>query len=272
MTSYRGRIAPSPTGFLHLGHGRTFSIAHRRCVEAGGTLVLRMEDLDLRRCRPEFVQGALDDLAWMGIECAEGPFYQSRRRDVFLAAWDRLRRAGWIYPCTRSRKDVQSAAGAPHDEDDAEPVFPAAWRTPVEEALRQDSPAGVNWRFRVPDGRVVAFTDLRAGPRRYVAGEDFGDFLVWNRDDVPAYELAVVADDIDMRITEVVRGEDLLKSTARQLLVYEALGAPPPAFYHTPLVRDANGVRLAKRNDALAMKTWRERGCGFAQALASAIS
>jgi glutamyl/glutaminyl-tRNA synthetase len=118
----------------------------------------------------------------------------------------------------------------------------------------------VNWRFRVPDGEVVAFDDGHFGPRRFVAGEHFGDFPVWRRDDVPAYQLAVVADDHAMQITEVVRGADLLLSAARQILIYEALGWPSPRWYHCPLVMDARGERLAKRHDALAIRTLREQG------------
>ena len=127
-------------------------------------------------------------------------------------------------------------------------------------APTQDQPAGVNWRFRVPDGEVVSFIDQHLGPQRFVAGEDFGDFIVWRRDDVPAYQLAVVADDAAMKITEVVRGADLLKSTARQILLFRALGLAIPDFYHCDLVRDEAGVRLAKRHAALSIRKLREMG------------
>lgn len=123
-----------------------------------------------------------------------------------------------------------------------------------------DSPAGVNWRFRVPDGEAIAFDDAHFGPQRFIAGKDFGDFLVWRRDDVPAYQLAVVADDAAMQITEVVRGADLLLSTARQLLLYRALGHTPPAWYHCPLLLDDQGQRLAKRHDVLSIKALRLSG------------
>ncbi len=253
--NYRGRLAPTPTGLLHLGHAATFHTVAERA--RGGTLVLRIEDLDPLRCKPEFADAAIEDLTWLGLRWQEGPFFQSARRDVHLAVWRRLRDGGFIYPCRRSRKDVTAAALAPHGE---EPIFPPEWRTPVEEAKRWDTPAGVNWRFRVPDGERLAFSDGNLGLVERTALRDFGDFLVWNRDDVPAYELAVVADDIAMQITEVVRGEDLLTSTARQLLVYRALGVAPPAFFHCPLVRDAEGRRLAKRDDALSLRTLREQG------------
>ncbi len=137
----------------------------------------------------------------------------------------------------------------------------------ISEASGHDVPAGVNWRFRVPDGEEITFDDLHLGPQRYVAGEDFGDFVVWRRDDVPAYQLAVVADDAAMQITEVVRGADLLKSTPRQLLLLRALGLPVPAYHHCDLVRDEAGLRLAKRYDALSLSKLRERGCTPLQVL-----
>jgi glutamyl-tRNA synthetase len=265
-SSYRGRIAPSPTGYLHLGHARTFLIAAERATQAGGALVFRNEDLDLERCRPEFVCAMFEDLRWLGIDWQEGPdcggphlpYSQSERREIYLAAWKNLRDDGFIYPCTCSRKELAQAASAPNDLDD-EPVYPGKCRG-RDDARSFETPAGVNWRFRVPDGEEVAFQDLHLGPQRYVAGRDFGDFVVWRRDDVPAYQLAVVTDDHAMRITEVVRGADLLKSTARQLLLYRALGVNPPQFFHCDLVRDEAGVRLAKRHDALSIRRLRESG------------
>jgi glutamyl-tRNA synthetase len=279
---YRGRLAPSPTGLLHVGHARTFWIAATRAAERGGTLILRNEDLDPQRCRAEFVDAMLEDLRWLGISWLEGPdcggsfgpYVQSERRSFYLDAWKRLRETGAIYPCTCSRKDVAFAAGAPNDGDD-EPIYSGTCRptgSVVEDArLRlagrtnasvptQDIPAGFNWRFRVPDGEEICFTDLHLGPQKLVAGRDFGDFIVWRRDDVPAYQLAVVVDDAAMRITEVVRGEDLLKSTARQKLLYRTLELPIPEFYHCDLVRDEAGVRLAKRHDSLSIRKLREAG------------
>jgi glutamyl-tRNA synthetase len=259
--SYRGRIAPTPTGDMHLGHARTYMAAFRRARDAGGEVVLRIEDLDPLRCRPEYAARTIDDLAWLGIRWSEGPVYQSQRREVFVDAWRALRDAGAIYPSDVSRKELRDAAHAPHDDEEgAEPLFPPELRPPPGTGHDAASPAGATWRFRVPDGETVRFTDARCGERQYVAGVDFGDFVVWRRDDVPAYELAVVADDVAMRITEVVRGEDLLRSTARQLLVYRALGAAPPAWCHEPLVRDAEGRRLAKRHQSLAIRELRARG------------
>jgi glutamyl-tRNA synthetase len=151
-------------------------------------------------------------------------------------------------------------ASAPNENDaDDEPVYPGKCRTRTDAASFTE-PAGLNWRFRVPDGQEISFVDLNLGPQKYRAGRDFGDFLIWRRDDVPAYQLAVVVDDAAMEITELVRGADLLKSTARQLLLIRALGHPMPDYFHCELVRDASGVRLAKRHDALSIRQLRESG------------
>lgn len=258
VAGYRGRVAPTPTGYLHLGHAATFWIAAERCRQAHGTLVFRLEDLDPQRCRPEYAQASLDDLRWLGIVWQEGPdvggphipYVQSERRPLYLQAWQDLREAGWIYPSRHSRKEISTLA--PHEE---EPIFPVEWRND-ESAER----TGVNWRFRVPDHETISFLDGHFGPVEKTALRDFGDFQIWNRDDIPAYELAVVVDDIAMGITEVVRGADLLTSTARQLLLYRALKAKPPKFYHCPLVTDEQGQRLAKRQAALSLRAMRKAG------------
>jgi glutamyl/glutaminyl-tRNA synthetase len=269
--SYRGRLAPSPTGLLHIGHARTFWIAAQRAIENQGTLILRNEDLDPQRSRAEFARAMIEDLRWLGIRWSEGPdcggaygpYSQSERRADYLEAWRRLRDVGFLYPCICSRKDLAQSASAPNDADtDDEPVYPGTCRD-RKDATEFMEPAGVNWRFRVPEGEEVEFADLNLGRQRYVAGSDFGDFLVWRRDDVPAYQLAVVVDDAAMRITEVVRGADLLKSTARQLLLMRALGFAgyaEPDYFHCALVRDAAGARLAKRHDALSIWHLRESG------------
>jgi glutamyl/glutaminyl-tRNA synthetase len=276
LDSYRGRLAPSPTGLLHIGHARTFWIAAQRAKR--GTLILRNEDLDPQRCRPEFVTAILEDLRWLGLSWSEGPdcggphapYSQSERRACYLAAWSRLRDRGFIYPCTCSRKDLAQAATAPNDSDD-EPVYPGNCRS-RDDASTFAEPAGVNWRFRVPNAEQITFDDLQLGKQTFVAGRDFGDFVVWRRDDVPAYQLAVTVDDAAMAITEVVRGADLLKSTARQLLLYRALDLSPPAFYHCDLVRDDKGARLAKRHDALSIRHLREKGFTPEQLLETAIT
>lgn len=242
--------------------------AYRRAMDAGGSIVLRIEDLDPLRCKAEWAERAIDDLTWLGIRWTEGPVYQSQRRPIYEAVWRRLRDAGVIYPSAVSRKELRDAAHAPHEEDESEPIFPAELRAPTGAGADAVSPAGVVWRFRVPDEETIRFLDGVRGEQAFTAGVDFGDFVVWRKDDVPAYELAVVADDVDMRITEVVRGEDLLLSTARQLLVYRALGATPPAWHHTPLVRDAAGRRIAKRHQPLSVRHLREQGWTPAEVLA----
>jgi len=280
MATYRGRLAPSPTGYLHLGHARTFWIAQDRARRRDGVLVLRNEDLDVSRVRPHFITAMIEDLRWAGFSWQEGPdcggpfapYHQSGRISLYAAAFEQLRARGFLYPCGCSRRDVLGALEAPHAGNE-EPVYPGLCRpennggrfrvqpAPFPEGRRLGAGGQrLNWRFRVPDGEVVSFEDGFFGPQNWVAGRDFGDFVVWSGDDLPSYQLAVVADDHDMGITEVVRGADLLLSTARQLLLYRALGWAPPAFYHCPLVTDDNGARLAKRHDALSLRALRARG------------
>jgi glutamyl-tRNA synthetase len=280
-SNYRGRLAPSPTGYLHVGHARTFWTAYQRARDAGGSLVMRMEDLDPDRSRAEYSDAALEDLHWLGIRWQEGPplsgpyapYAQSLRRAIYLDAWHKLLRGGFLFPCRCSRKDLEAALSAPHEGAqqeqeplDDEPIYPGTCRTavitmPPNSAAREIAePGNFNWRFRVPDGEAIEFEDVNLGPQRFVAGRDFGDFVVWRRDGIPSYQLACVADDAAMRITEVVRGEDLLKSTARQILLYRALSLDPPAWFHCRLVTDSNGRRLAKRHDALSLRTLRQSG------------
>ncbi len=282
---YRGRLAPSPTGYLHLGHARTFWIAQERARANGGELILRNEDLDATRFKMEFVGAMLEDLRWFGFEWSEGPdvggkfapYNQSGRMDFYRAALEKLRAGNFIYPCTCSRKDIQAATRAPHANDDDEPIYPGTCREknssgtgvpPVSSKVGQKPETHgrdarvttFSWRFRVPDGETISFADGNIGEQKFVAGKDFGDFVVWRGDDVPAYQLACVADDAAMEISEVVRGADLLVSTARQILIYRALGLTPPEFFHCKLMLDEKGERLAKRHDALSLRKLRELG------------
>jgi glutamyl-tRNA synthetase len=277
-SSYRGRLAPSPTGYLHLGHARTFWTAQQRARSAGGALVLRDEDLDPARVRADFAAAMLEDLRWFGLIWQEGPdvggpfgpYNQSQRRDHYLSAFEQLRAASAIYPCTCSRRDVQEAAGAPHEAPPGEawtpdePIYPGTCRPenskPGAPTRRSLGEGRANWRFRVPDGATLTFTDGHYGAQSATAGVHFGDFLVWRKDDTPAYQFACVVDDAAMRISEIVRGADLLLSTFRQLLLYRALRLTPPSFYHCPLLTDEQGVRLAKRHDALSLRTLRAQG------------
>lgn len=271
---YRGRIAPSPTRYLHLGHAMTFWRAQERARAFGGQLILRIENLDRTRCRPEFTVAAMEDLRWFDITWDEGPdvggsfapYVQSERRSRYLAALEKLRTGGFIYPCICSRKDVLSAASAPHDEQD-EPIYPGTCRLHASSRSKAQASSRLpsadmtaHWRFQVPDGEELSYVDERLGLQTAIAGHDFGDFIVWQRDDIPAYQLAVVVDDAAMRITEVVRGEDLLLSTFRQLLLYNALGLAPPKFFHSPLILDRNGKRFAKRGQSTGLRALRARG------------
>ena len=259
---YRGRLAPSPTGHLHLGHARTFWLAAERARAAGGALLLRNDDLDAVRFHLDFVAAMIEDLHWLGLTWTAPMISQSERLPIYRAALARLHAAGYIFPCTRTRRDVLDAIGAPHEggEND-EPIYPPQFRPPADAALPPLADAlDVNWRFRVPDGETLAFDDAALGRQTASVGRDFGDFLVWRKDGAPSYQFACAVDDADLGITEVVRGADLVKSTYRQLLILRALGAPAPRYYHASLVLDENGVRLAKRHDALSLRTLRARG------------
>jgi glutamyl/glutaminyl-tRNA synthetase len=266
---------------------------------------MRMEDLDRDRSRAEYAAAALEDLRWLGMDWDEGPdvggafgpYAQSERGDVYLAAWMRLREGGFIYPCRCSRKDLAAAASAPHEaagrepDPEDEPIYPGTCRPSrtgegVFEISNEmaDGPSGLNWRFRVQNGESLDFVDGNLGPRQYEAGVDFGDFLVWRRDGAPvpprtglrpwgggapSYQLACVADDAAMRITEVVRGADLLKSTARQMLLNRALGFADPKWFHCDLSVDEQGRRLAKRHDALSIRELRRTGISPGDILAT---
>lgn len=264
---YRGRIAPTPSGVMHLGHAQTFYIAWKRAQQAHGELILRIEDLDQQRCRPKYLEQLLEDLAWFGLTWQEGPslstrenlvkdfgpYVQSKRMNFYIESWQYLYQRGFIYPSPQSRREISLLSiSAPHEEGNisVEPLFPICLRVPHSEIPKDlVSPGNYNWRFRVPDNRTISFFDIRCGEQQFTAGVDFGDFLVWRADGFPSYELAVVVDDHFMGITEVVRGEDLLLSTCRQILLYEALDwmSSLPSFFHCPLVRDEKGLRMAKR-------------------------
>lgn len=267
---YRGRLAPSPTGYLHLGHARTFWIAAQRARGAGGKLVLRNDDLDAARFNLDFADAILEDLRWLGLAWDEGPdvggphapYNQSQRRPLYRAALEKLHAARLIFPCTRSRRDVLDAAVAPHEGNgDDEPIYPRKFRPDPDAPLPPlGEKVSVNWRLRVPDGEALDFDDGNFGRQNAVTNHDFGDFPVWRKDDCPSYQLACAVDDDAMGITEVVRGADLIRSTFRQLLIYRGLGVAAPRFFHCPLMTDPQGERLAKRNDALSLRTLRAQG------------
>ena len=227
-------------------------------------MILRNDDLDSTRYKMEFVDAMLEDMRWFGFEWSEGPdvggkfapYNQSERMNFYQAALEKLRAGNFIYPCTCSRKDIQQAVTAPHAADD-EVIYPGTCRENSKLKIKNVKFA---WRFRVPDGEAVSFRDKNLGEQKLVAGKDFGDFVVWRGDGVPAYQLSCAVDDAAMQITEVVRGADLLVSTARQILIYRALGLPVPNFFHCELMLDDSGERLAKRHDALSLRTLRGQG------------
>jgi len=249
-----------------LGHAATFWTAYQRARERDGTLLLRNEDLDPQRSKQRFVDAMIEDLAWLGIEWTPPIVVQSQRLALYREAFERLLAAGFAYACTCSRKELAQMVQAPHEDTDDEPVYGGRCR-PAGDGASHGLQGGMNYRFRVPDGEAIHFADGNLGPQSFVAGKDFGDFLVWRKDGLPSYQLACVVDDAAMRITEVVRGADLLKSTARQILLQRALGMPGVAYFHTPLLRDESGVRLAKRHDAVAIRTLREQGLAQADVL-----
>jgi glutamyl-tRNA synthetase len=267
----RGRLAPSPTGRLHLGNAWAFLLAWLAARAQGGQVVLRLEDIDPDRSRPEFAAGILEDLRWLGLDWDEGPdvggpfgpYEQSRRLDAYAEALDRLERLGRTYPCFCTRKELRQLAGAPHAEmaDDGSPVYPGTCRelTAAEREALARQGRKPSCRLRCDD-LAVAFDDLAAGPQRLTLSECGGDFALRRSDGVFAYQLAVVLDDIAMGITQVVRGDDILASTPRQIFLHRLFGAPAPQYAHLPLVQDAAGERLAKRHQSLTLAALREAG------------
>lgn len=264
----RGRYAPSPTGLLHVGNARTALAAWLGVRSQGGAFVWRVEDLDPPRVIAGAAEAAEADLAWLGLDWDEdprrggpfGPYVQSQRSALYEEALRQLAGAGRLFPCTLSRKELASISSAPHGTDEEAPYPASARPSRLEpgwfEALAAGGGRGAALRFRVDDAPVL-FEDLVQGPQNQRAG---GDFVLKRRDGLYAYQLAVVVDDHLMRIDQVVRGADLLSSTARQIQLMEALGAPRPAHAHVPMVLTAGGEKLSKRDGALTVQALREAG------------
>jgi len=251
-TPYRGRLAPTPSGYLHEGHTLTFRTAWKRARAYEGKLLFRMDDLDPNRCTAAYETACIEDMQGMGLDWDEGPdkggpfgpYNQSRRTELYLNALRTLHEMGCIYPCLKTRREI-SAAGI-LDSSGKEYLYPESFRPDYIEKLPEDFPAKCNWRFRTNWGDQVGFTDIKKAEQSFLAGKDLSDFLVWRKDGVAAYELATVVDDHLMQITEVVRGEDLLVSSARQCLLFDALGWVCPTFYHCELLMDSDGNKLSK--------------------------
>lgn len=266
----RARLAPSPTGNLHLGNAWAFLLAWLFARQAGGTLVLRMEDIDPARSRPEFVHGIMRDLAWLGLDWDEGPdkggpyapYTQSQRLGRYAAALEMLAAQGHTYPCYCTRKELRSLAGAPH-AGELGPPYPGLCRGLSAAACHAHEAAGRRAAVRLaipPQYATMAFEDGILGPQLFSLHDEGGDFAVRRSDGVYAYQLAVVVDDLAMHISQVVRGNDLLSSTPRQIVLARLLGGQPPAYLHVPLLVDEAGERLAKRHGSFALCALREKG------------
>jgi glutamyl-tRNA synthetase len=282
-----GRLAPTPSGYLHLGNARSFLLAWLWARSLGGRVVMRIEDIDLPRCKREFREEALRDLEWLGLDWDEGPhagdaigpYDQSTRFEQYRRALDKLVQAGRAYPCVCSRKDIEEATRAPHGDEGA--VYPGTCRgrfaTFAQAAEFAKSPPA--WRFAFEDA-PISFHDEIQGPIT-IRPRDLGDFVLWRKDGLPSYQLAVTCDDAAMGITQVLRGRDLIQSTARQLALYKELGLQAPKQWaHVPLLIDPTGRRLAKREGDLSIKAMRERGiaperiigqCAFSAGLLSSL-
>jgi glutamyl-tRNA synthetase len=256
----RGRFAPSPTGKLHLGNVRTALLGWLQARALGGEFLLRIEDLDRARSRPEFVDSLYRDLEYLGLDWDGQPLFQSQRQELYDQAVASLPSRGLVYGCTCSRAEIARAASAPHGPQDDGPRYPGTCANlSSEERAAREKVRAPAMRFRVREGEV-AFDDLVHGHFTQDVAREVGDFVVRDRSGVASYQLAVVVDDAASGITHVLRGDDLLGSTPRQLLLYEALGQPPPRFAHVPLLVDPDGRRLAKREGATELAYLRSRG------------
>lgn len=251
------RLAPSPTGALHLGNARTFLVNWAIARQRNWRIVLRIEDLDSPRVKPALIQQTIDTLRWLAIDWDEGPVIQSSDQSRHKSAMDALARAARAYPCDLTRGEIEAAASAPQDGTH-ESRFPPELRPTI--TPRTVDRTDTNWRFVVEPGEVL-FTDQFLGPQRHDPSLSAGDFVVWTRRGQAAYQLAVVVDDHAQGVTQVVRGDDLLDSAARQIQIIHALGiGPPPTYTHLPLVIGEDGRRLAKRHGDTRLVRYREMG------------
>jgi glutamyl-tRNA synthetase len=265
------RLAPSPTGALHLGNARTFLINWLLARQRGWKIILRIEDLDGPRIKRGADQLAIEDLKWLGLDWDEGPIYQSARLESYRAALQTLIEGRKVYPCVCTRKEVDLAASAPHAEDGAT-IYPGTCRDQFESIQHAHDSRGREPAVRFDTrNAIVDFKDEFSGHHHFDVEHQLGDFVVSKADETPAYQLSVVVDDAGMGVTDIVRGDDLLDSTPRQILLYRALGlkARIPRYYHLPLVIGPDGRRLAKRHGDTRLATYREHGLSAGRILAT---
>jgi glutamyl-tRNA synthetase len=253
-----GRLAPSPTGAQHVGNARTYLIAWLSARSQNGRVVLRIEDIDSPRVKAGAMESAYEDLRWLGLDWDDGPIVQTERLAYYQTVLERLQAQEIVYPCTCTRADVERSASAPHLEHEG-PIYPGtcSMRSAGDVAYIMDRP--VAWRMRVGN-ETIAYEDAFRGPVSLNLHAIGGDFVVWKSAGTPAYQLAVVVDDNAQAVTEVIRGDDLVTSTPRQIVLYRALGLAPPRFIHVPLVVGADGRRLAKRHGDTRLQSLREAG------------
>lgn len=264
----RGRLAPSPTGYLHLGNAWAFLLAWLSARATGGTIVLRMEDIDPERSQPEYHTAILEDLSWLGLDWDYGPnadpklgpYSQSERGDIYAAILELLDKAGLTYPCFCSRKELRMLATAPHIGDTGAP-YPGTCRNLTQEQCEERLACGRHACVRLRCSQEpITFIDAIQGAQHFLLSQCGGDFALRRSDGVVAYQLAVTADDALMGITQVVRGRDILPSTPRQIALLQILGYTPPQYAHLPLLLDAQGDRMAKRHKSIALRALRRMG------------
>ncbi len=252
------RLAPSPTGALHLGNVRTFLVNWAMARQKGMKVILRVENLDGPRVKVGADRGAIEILRWLGMDWDEGPYYQRDDLAVYEAAMATLKKKGLVYPCRCTRREIESAQSAPHG-DEHELQYPGTCRDKFNHEI-DDGEGEFAWRVKVPSSEVV-YEDVLCGTQRMDVQSQVGDFVMWTKMGLPAYQLAVVVDDARQGVTEVVRGDDLLRSTARQLFLYRSLGLQSPArWVHLPLVVGEDGRRLAKRHGDTRAAMYRDAG------------
>ncbi|HKU71318.1 MAG TPA: glutamate--tRNA ligase [Burkholderiales bacterium] len=255
----RTRFAPSPTGYLHIGGARTALFCWAYAKKLGGTFILRVEDTDRERSTDASVQAILDGMAWLSLDY-EGPYFQMKRLDRYRAVADQLMKEGKAYHCYASREEIDALREQQRARGE-KPRYDGRWRPENAKRLGLKPPAGVQpvVRFRNPDDGEVTFADLVKGPIT-VANAELDDLVIMRGDGIPTYNFGVVVDDIDMNITHVIRGDDHVNNTPRQINVYKALGATLPKFVHVPMILGSDGERLSKRHGAVSVTQYRDEG------------